>query len=86
MGGQSTRVNIVPPGGSGWGTGSTTTGSSDNAASNRESEPTVSADSSILKDITKTIEKSSNGVESTVGGSDTAQPSIVKPPQKRELY
>lgn len=71
MGGQDTKVNIVPPGGSGWGTGT--------SAANSESDAKEKVEAaSILKDITENPHKEGDETKGATDGSETP---LVKPPQ-----
>ncbi|VUZ50396.1 unnamed protein product [Hymenolepis diminuta] len=82
MGGQDTKVNIVPPGGSGWGTGPSTANneSSSSPSKNDSKEKQNEASSSILKDITEN--PSQNNAEDSKSSADDSETPLVKPPQK----
>ncbi|VDD76486.1 unnamed protein product [Mesocestoides corti] len=82
MGGQDTRINIVPPGGSGWGTGSTNPTSSEMADIKSEPISTTPSSPSLLKDIVKGYEKVESDDTSNSLCPEAPQSSLVKPPQK----
>lgn len=86
MGGQDTKVNIVPPGGSGWGTGPSTANneSSSGPSKNDSKEKQNEASSSILKDITENPPQ--NNVEDSKSSADDSETPLVKPPQKRRFH
>ncbi|KAL7058940.1 hypothetical protein AAHC03_012940 [Spirometra sp. Aus1] len=75
MGGQDTRINLVPPGGSGWGTGPNSTSTSQPGS--------TTTPSTILKDDVKGESKA--GSENVTADSSTEQSqlnSLAKPSQK----
>lgn len=80
MGGQDTRINIVPPGGSGWGTGPTTSTSGTLTPVTQAESSTTS----ILKDITKNQPKTPTDSVTLMTSENGHATSLVKPPQKRE--
>ncbi|VDO05534.1 unnamed protein product [Rodentolepis nana] len=82
MGGQDIKVNIVPPGGSGWGTGSSTSNieSSSSPSKTDLKETQNETSSSILKSITESSPQ--NNAEEGKGSVDDSEIPLVKPPQK----
>nr|CDS29541.1 BAT2 N terminal [Hymenolepis microstoma] len=82
MGGQDIKVNIVPPGGSGWGTGPSTSNneSSSSPPKNDFKDAQSEAPSSILKSITENSPQ--DNAEETKGSVNDSDIPLVKPPQK----
>ncbi|EUB62726.1 hypothetical protein EGR_02522 [Echinococcus granulosus] len=78
MGGQDTKINIVPPGGSGWGTGSSTITTSENSS---KSDPKITATASLLEGVAEASEKD-NGDSKRSSCTESFHAALVKPPQK----
>ncbi|VDM33447.1 unnamed protein product [Hydatigera taeniaeformis] len=79
MGGQDTKVNIVPPGGSGWGTGSSTNTVLENPP---KSDPkTCSSTASVFESVSESTGKD-NDASKGPNYTDSFQSTLVKPPQK----
>lgn len=82
MGGQDTKVNIVPPGGSGWGTGP-----SNNTVSENSPKSDVKATSttpSVLEGVSEPSGKDSDDSKRS-NYVESFQSTLVKPPQKRNF-
>ncbi|KAL5969812.1 Protein PRRC2C [Taenia solium] len=79
MGGQDTKINIVPPGGSGWGTGTSNSAILENSPKS-DTKVTLTA-SSALEGASESSGKDSDDSKRS-NYAESFQSTLVKPPQK----